>query len=118
LLAKSGGKSGAFAAGPARKSAAMQESPRETASRGTRARPKVIMGEVFAPKIVAPDARREAFRAFMTRKRLRATQWARDAGVPVGEILGYLTGQSRDLSAATAAKLAKAAKVSPEDMFR
>jgi cyclic pyranopterin phosphate synthase len=120
LLAKSGGKSGAFAApaGPARKSAAMQETPRETATRGTRARPKVIMGEVFAPKLGAPDAQRDAFRAFMTRNRLRATQWARDAGVPVGQILGYLTGQARGLSAATAAKLAKAAKVSPDDMFR
>jgi cyclic pyranopterin phosphate synthase len=121
LLAKSGGKSGAFAApvaGPARKSAAMQEAPRETATRGTRAKPKVIMGEVFAPKLGAPDAQRDAFRAFMTRNRLRATQWARDAGVPVGQILGYLTGQARGLSAATAAKLAKAAKVSPDDMFR
>jgi hypothetical protein len=123
LLAKSGGKSGAFIA-PARRSAAMQskpavmESPRETVSRGARAKPKVIMGEVFAPKTAAPDAQREAFRAFMTRKRLRATQWARDAGVPVGQILGYLTGQSRGFSAATAAKLAKAAKVSPEEMFQ
>lgn len=118
LLAKSGGKSGAFAAAPARKSSAMAESPRETASRGKKPTPKVIMGEVFAPKTAAPDAQREAFRAFMTRNRLRATQWARDADVPVGQILGYLTGQSRGLSAATAAKLAKAAKVSPDDMFR
>jgi cyclic pyranopterin phosphate synthase len=121
LLAKSGGKSGAFVA-PARTSAAMQdkasEGPRETAGRGARAKPRVIMGEVFAPKVAAPDARREAFRAFMTKNRLRATQWAKDAGVPVGQILGYLTGQSRGFSAATAAKLAKAAKVSPEDMFR
>jgi hypothetical protein len=38
--------------------------------------------------------------------------------VPVGQILGYLTGQSRGLSSTTAAKLAKAAKVSPDDMFR
>ena len=76
------------------------------------------MGEVFAPKIAGPDARREAFRAFMTRKRLRATQWAKDAGVPTGEVLGYLTGQSRSLSDTTAAKLAKAAKVAPDDMFR
>ncbi len=120
LLAKSGGKSGAFAAPVAasRKSAAMQEVPRETATRGTRAKPKVIMGEVFAPKLGAPDAQRDAFRAFMTRNRLRATTWALEAGVPVGQILGYLTGQARGLSTATAAKLAKAAKVSPEDMFR
>ena len=114
LLAKSGGKSGAFVG----KSTAMRDSPRETAKPGQRAKPKVIMGEVFAPKIGAPDVRREAFRAFMTRRRLRATAWAAEAGVPVGELLGYLTGQSRGFSAATAGKLAKVAKVSPDEMFQ
>lgn len=114
LLSKSGGKSGSFRP----RSAAMAESPRETAQRGVRAKPKVIMGEVFAPPPSGgPDGRRDAFRAFMTRRRLRATSWARDAGVPVGEIMGYLTGQSRGFSAATLEKLAKAAKVAPEDMF-
>jgi cyclic pyranopterin phosphate synthase len=126
LLAKSGGKSGTFsaarksAASPVRRSApsSASDNPRETATRGQSAKPKVIMGEVFAPKLAAPDARREAFRAFMTNRRLRATVWAADAGVPVGEILGYLTGQSRGFSSATAGKLAKAAKVSPDDMFQ
>jgi cyclic pyranopterin monophosphate synthase len=129
LLTKSGGKSGAFhapprksAASPVRKSAPLSASgtdnPRETATRGRSAKPKVLMGEVFAPKIAAPDAQREAFRAFMTRRRLRATVWAAEAGVPVGEILGYLTGQSRGFSAATTAKLAKVAKVSPDEMFQ
>jgi cyclic pyranopterin phosphate synthase len=122
LLAKSGGKSGEFVP----KSLAMADNPRESAQPGTRAKPpapagrpkpQVIMGEVFAPKTSAPDARREAFRAFMTRSRLRATSWAKEARVPVGEILGYLTGQSRGFSQATLQKLAKAAKVSPEDMF-
>lgn len=132
LLSKTGGKSGAFkprsiakpseamAQGvrPSNKSAAMADNPRETVQRGVKARPKVIMGEVFAPPAAGgPDTRREAFRAFMTRRRLRATQWAKDAGVPVGEIMGYLTGQSRGFSQLTLEKLAKAASVSPEDMF-
>jgi hypothetical protein len=114
LLSKSGGKSGDFKP----RSAAMQDNPRETAQRGQRAKPKVIMGEVFAPKLAVSDARREAFRAFMTSSRLLATSWAADAGVPVGEILGYLTGQSRGFSQATLQKLAKAAKVSPDEMFQ
>jgi len=115
LLAKSGGKSGTF------KSTGItsKEAPRETVQRGTRARPKVIMGEVSSPRAAGgPDAQREAFRAFMTRSRLRASTWAKDAGVPMGEIMGYLTGRSRGFSADTLARLAKAAKVAPDDMFR
>ena len=83
LLAKSGGKSGVYLSAPKqtlRRSAPTGESPRETVQRGVRPKPKVIMGEVFAPPSAAgPDARREAFRAFMTRHRLRATAWARDS---------------------------------------
>jgi cyclic pyranopterin phosphate synthase len=132
LVSKTGGKSGTFtphgraqsgdakAAGtvPVNKSAAMGDSPRQTAPRGGRAKPKVLMGEVFAPPAAGGrDARREAFRAFMTGRRLRASRWAKEAGVPLGEIMGYLTGQSRGFSQATLEKLAKAARVSPEDMF-
>ena len=122
LLAKSGGKSGTYLSAPkeaVRRSAPAQESVRETVQRGARATPKVIMGEVFAPRSASgPDARREAFRAFMTRHRLRATAWARDAGVPVGEVMGYLIGKSRGFSQPTLEKLAKAAKVAPEEMFQ
>jgi cyclic pyranopterin phosphate synthase len=114
LLSKTGGKSGAFKP----RSAAMAETPRETVQRGVRAKPKMIMGEVFAPKPAGgPDSRREAFRNFMTSRRLRASTWAKEAGVPMGEIMGYLTGQSRGFSADTLARLAKAAKVAPDDMF-
>jgi cyclic pyranopterin phosphate synthase len=121
LLAKTGGKSGAYLSAPpdnGGKSAAVAQAPRQTAQRGTRAQPKVLMGEVFAPRQGGHDASREAFRAFMTRRRLRATTWAAEAGVPVGEIMGYLTGQARGLSPATAAKLAKAAKVTPQELFQ
>jgi cyclic pyranopterin phosphate synthase len=115
LVSKSGDKSSVFVP----KSASMADMPRQTSQRGVRAKPKVIMGEVFAPPASGgPDARRDAFRAFMTRRHLRSTSWAREAGVPVGEIMGYLTGQSRGFSAATLEKLARAAKVAPEDMFR
>jgi hypothetical protein len=75
------------------------------------------MSEVFSPK-PAPDERREAFRAFMIRKRLRPTTWAKDANVRLGEIMGYLTGRSRGFSQETAEKLARAARVTIEDMFR
>ena len=80
-------------------------------------KPTPLMGEVWAPK-PEPDERREAFRKFMIRKRLRPTTWAKDAGVRLGEIMGYLTVRSRGFSADTAEKLARAAKVRVEDMFR
>ena len=61
------------------------------------------MGEVAAPRAQSHgagiDQQREAFRAFMTSRRLRPTIWAKQAGVASGEILGYLTGRSRGFSA-------------------
>ena len=108
LLAKSGGKSGPYRA------AGMMDSPK--APRGL-ARPKTLIGEVSAPK---PDAsaERSALRAFMTSRRLRATDWAKDAGVSAGEIYAYLTGRSRSLGHETAERLARAAGVRVEDMFK
>jgi hypothetical protein len=82
-----------------------------------RIRPEVLMGEVMGPK-PSPDQSREAFRTFMTGRRLRPTIWAKDAGVSSGEILGFLTGRSRGFSQGVAEKLAKAARVRVEDMFR
>jgi hypothetical protein len=111
LVAKSGGKSGAFVA-PAPKSKKIVA----TAS-AARAKPKAIMNEVSAPR-PGPHAQRDAFREFMASRRLRPTQWAKDAGVPAAQILAYLTGQSRTLSRDAAKKLARAAKASVEDMFR
>jgi cyclic pyranopterin phosphate synthase len=108
LLAKSGGKSGTYRA------AGMMDSPKT--QRGL-ARPKTLMGEVSAPK-PDPSAERSALRAFMTSRRLRATDWARDAGVSAGEIYAYLTGRSRSLGRETAERLARAAGVRVEDMFK
>lgn len=82
------------------------------------AKPKVLMGEVAAPKGQLIGAQRDAFRAFMMARHLRPTEWARDAGVPAGEILAFLTGKARSISDATLQKLAAAAKVAPEDMLK
>jgi cyclic pyranopterin monophosphate synthase len=106
LIAKSGGKSGSYKA-----------SPPVAKPSTNRPKPKTLMGEVAAPR-AAQDQRRDAFRAFMTANRLRPTLWAKQAGVASGEILGFLTGRSRGFSPDVAEKLARAAKVRVEDMFR
>jgi hypothetical protein len=85
------------------------------AARG-RVRPEVLMSETSSPRVL-PEEKREAFRRFMTGRRLRPTEWAREAGVSAGEILGFLTGRSRSFSEGVAEKLARAAKVSVEEMF-
>jgi cyclic pyranopterin phosphate synthase len=111
LLAKSGGKSGVFAASAPKSKKISVTAP------ASRAKPKAIMNEVSVPR-PGPHAQRDAFREFMAANRLRPTQWAKDAGVPATQILAYLTGQSRALSPDAAKKLARAAKVRVEDMFR
>jgi hypothetical protein len=120
LVAKSGGKSGAYAA-PARKREARAAEPPRAAvvsARG-RAKPAALMGEVAMPQARGnPAAEREAFRTFMTGRRLRATEWAKDAGVPPSEVYSFLTGRSRSLSQDSAEKLARAARVRVEDLFR
>jgi cyclic pyranopterin phosphate synthase len=106
LVAKSGGKSGSYKAPPV-----------SAKTSSNRPKPATLMGEVAAPR-VSPDQRRDAFRAFMTSRRLRPTMWAKQAGVTSGEILSYLTGRSRGLSPDVAEKLARAAKVRVDDMFK
>jgi cyclic pyranopterin phosphate synthase len=101
LLSKSGGKSG----------------PYRATGMKAQARPKVLMGEVSAARAPDPNARREAFRSFMTSHRLRATEWARQAGIPAAQIYAYLTGRS-PLASDSAEKLARAARVRVEDLFR
>jgi cyclic pyranopterin phosphate synthase len=108
LLAKSGGKSGAFRA-----------STPKTAPRAApaRAQPSTLMGEVSAPR-ADPNAQRDAFRGFMTSHRLRTTQWAKQAGIPAAELYAYLTGRSRALKPDAFERLARAAQVRVEDMFK
>lgn len=80
------------------------------------------MGEVSAPapapKVGVPDGGRAAFRNFMTGRHLRATDWAKKAGVPAAQIYAYLTGRLRAMPDDVIQKLARAAQVRPEDMFR
>ncbi|MDE3115514.1 MAG: cyclic pyranopterin monophosphate synthase MoaC [Pseudomonadota bacterium] len=122
LLTKSGGKSGTYiaphgakapaATAPKRQSAGFRSAP------GARPAAATLMGEGTAPSQADPNAAREAFRAFMTGKRLRATEWAKEAGVPAAQIYSFLTGKSRSINPDTAEKLARAARVSVSDLFR
>ena len=106
LIAKSGGKSGSYKAAAA---------PANASS--NRPKPKTLMSEVAAPR-PTQDQQRDACRAFMTSRRLRPTLWAKQAGIASGEILSFLTGRSRGLAPDAAEKLARAAKVRVEDMFK
>ena len=119
LLTKSGGKSGAYKA-PSPK--APPSPPRKSAPAPAhgRARPSTLMGEVVGPPPPRPDAsgQREAFRGFMVTHRLRATEWAKKAEVPAAQIYAFLTGRSRAIPPDMAERLARAANVRIEDMFR
>jgi cyclic pyranopterin phosphate synthase len=119
LLSKSGGKSGDFAADAPK---VEKQAYRSAGTRG-RARPAAIMNEVAMPRRDADQQRdanqqREAFRTFMTSRRLRATQWAKEAGVPAAHIFAFLTGKQRSLPSDVAERLARVAKARVEDMFR
>ena len=109
LVSKSGGKSGGYVAATPKAGAALKSVPRK---------PAVIMNEVAAPRVTDTSAQREAFRAFMTLNRLRATEWAKQANVPAAQIYAYLTGKTRALSPDVVSRLARAARVREEDMFR
>ena len=53
----------------------------------------------------------------MVSRQLRATDWAKQAGVPASQIYSYLTGRSRGLTQDVVEKLARAAHARIEDMF-
>ncbi len=114
LLAKTGGKSGEYRSIGGFKPAAKTARQRPAAKSAAIA----LMHEATAPPPKADNtAEREAFRAFMTGRHLRATEWAKQADVPASHIYAYLTGRSRDLPHEVAERLAKAARVRVEDMF-
>jgi hypothetical protein len=54
----------------------------------------------------------------MVSRHLRATEWAKSADVPAAQIYAYLTGRLPALPPDTAERLARAAHVRLEDMFR
>ncbi len=109
LVSKSGGKSGGYFAANREKTA-----PKPATNR----RPAVLMNEVAAPRVRDVNAQREAFREFMTARRLRATQWAKQADIPASQIYAFLTGKLRTLTPEAITRLARAARVREEDMFR
>jgi cyclic pyranopterin phosphate synthase len=113
LVAEAGGKSGSDKAGQGKDKPSIA-----TRLAIARAKPAALMGEVAAPRAAAPSSRREAFRAFMTGNGLRASSWAKQAGISQSLIFSFLTGKSPTLPAEAAAKLARAANVRVEDMFR
>lgn len=115
LLAKSGGKSGSYQADKPEKTKIAGPAPR---ARKTRAVPSVLTGEAAAPRLGAVlPSEREALRAFMLSRRLRATEWARSAQVAVNELYAYLNGRSRALAPAALERLANAARASVDEMF-
>jgi len=121
LLSKSGGKSGTYRA-------ASTQTPRIAVRAGgakASAKPAVLMGEpalpvsnIGATARKATNSQREAFRTFMTSRRLRATQWAKDADVSVSQIYAFLTGKTPSMPSDVVEKLARAARSRVEDMFR
>lgn len=111
LLEKTGGGSGVVEAPPRLRVA---QAPR----RASRARE--LMHETGAVRVAAlptSDARRDAFRRFMSERRLQATVWARKANVPVALIYSFLHGRTRELDASAAEKLAAAEGVSLRELF-
>ncbi len=114
LAEKSGGKSGTFVA-----TGRLQKTTPAPAPARRVAKASVLMDQASAaPPRREAGADREAFRAFMTSRRLRATEWAKDAGVPPSQIYAFLTGRSRAMASDVAEKLARAARVRVEDLFR
>lgn len=110
LLTKSGGKSGTYIA--------PRRLPSKVPARA-RATPSALGREAAPPAAPRgdPNADREAFRQFMVSHQLRATEWAKQAGVPASQIYGYLTGRSRALSHDVVERLARAARARVEDLF-
>jgi hypothetical protein len=81
--------------------------------------PTTLMGLISAPPpSEGKGDKREAFRAFMTARHLRISDWAKQAGVPAAIVYAFLTGRTSSLASDVAEKLAAAANVKPEDLFR
>jgi cyclic pyranopterin phosphate synthase len=112
LLTKSGGKSGSYEAPEPSYPPQTQSKPQ----RGGKASPRVLMHETAPPRATG-GGEREALRAFMIARHLRASEWAKSAAVPVNELYGYLSGRSRTLAPGSTERLAKAARASLDQMF-
>ncbi len=123
LLTKEGGKSGTFRAEAADNSATQARAVRRLNASGVRRARILKPAEVSVERgsrkqTTDQNAKREALRRFMASRGLTAHAWARDAGVTVGVIYSFLHGRTHSLSKSEEQKLAGAAKVDPEDLYR
>jgi cyclic pyranopterin phosphate synthase len=109
LLSKEGGKSGSYRVEPENKGGARGRLVR---------RPTTADAEAPQRKTSDHAARRDALRAFMSARGLTAHAWAKDAGVAVGVVFSFLHGRTPALTKAEEQKLADAAGVAPEDLYR
>jgi cyclic pyranopterin phosphate synthase len=109
LVSKSGGKSGSYF------STSREYAP---PAKPTLGKLSVLMSETGMARNNDINAQREAFREFMKSRRLQASDWAKQADVPVSQIYSFLTGKSRAMSPEAVTRLAGVARVRPEDMFR
>jgi cyclic pyranopterin phosphate synthase len=109
LVSKSGGKSGGYL------STARDRTPPAKPALG---KISVLMSETGMARNNDINAQRDAFREFMKSRRLQASDWAKQADVPVAQIYSFLTGKSRAMSPEAVTRLAGVARVRPEDMFR
>ena len=105
-----------FPTTPPKPAADAQQVPRVSGSRYPA--PKVLMGEVTGPRGAEVGPQRDGLRAFMLARHLSPTAWARAAGVPAGELLGFLTGKTRHIAPASLEKLARAAGAAPDDLLK
>jgi cyclic pyranopterin phosphate synthase len=115
LLTKSGGKSGNYAIPQARThrvSSGFRESPVHEPKKA-----RELAHRPVASAQAKAGASRQALRAFMTARHLRASQWAKDADVPVSHIYGFLTGKTHTIAPEVLSKLANVAGVHPKDLL-
>jgi cyclic pyranopterin phosphate synthase len=123
LLAKSGGKSGTYLAennaeADGEAEAKPVSEPTPLSRKNEKARPRVLMHEAGALPSTSPlPSERAALREFMMQRHLRASEWAKSAGVPPGELYAFLNGRARTLGAETAGQLARSARASVDEMF-
>lgn len=124
LIAKEGGRSGVYRAPAVSSGAASAPAPLRSARRpatvARKPKPSEVPIDGGGARFTVKDhnARREAFRRFMTAHGLTAHAWAKDAGVTVGVIYSFLHGRSPSLTKVEEEKLASSARVAVEDLYR
>ncbi len=126
LLSKEGGKSGAYRVDKSEPTSGRTRTVRRASAAATpirrarlRAKPVEITTEAASRKPPSDhNARREALRRFMAGRGLTAHAWAKDAGLAVGAIYSFLHGRTQSLTKTEEEKLARAAGVAPEDLYR